>query len=305
MADSTTTVQDLIARLYRTFLYPPDYQPITNFLVAKLETTDDTIQLSNWSVPEDENLLRVGSILEAGRELMLVTDYDETLNVVTVKRQLYRTPLEELEVGEPIIMNPPFSHESVYQAVADNILTLYPKLWTVTAENLVEVTSGIAGIQDDLAVEVISVWADNWDSSPNVHARIVEYHPAVGGRALISNVPAGNLWVRYRRRMARVEAPEDLLADLGVDDRWINIVMVGAAADLMAGRDIPRSQSEWIGQTLEAETVQVGTRASLSVGLARYRELLMERAQREMEGEYKPKIRMRQANEDTARAGIG
>jgi len=300
-----TTVQDIQARLLRTYLYPPDYQPITNFLVAKLETTDSTIQLSYWSVPEDENLLRVGSILEAGRELMLVLDYDETLNTVTVKRQLYGTPLEELEVGNPIIMNPPFSQQSIFEAIADNIITLYPKLWSVTAENLVEVTSGVSGINDDLAVEVVTVWQDDFQNTPNVHAHIVDYHPAVGGRALISNVPTGSLWVRYKRRMGRVVAVTDTLEALGVDDRWVNIVIVGAAADLMAGRDIPRSQSEWIGQTLEAENVQVGTRASLSVGLARYRELLMERAQREMEAECRPKIRMRNAGMDDTRIGIG
>jgi len=302
---SDATVRDIQTRLYRTYLYPPDYQPITNFLAQKLDATDTTIKMSAWSVPEDENLLRVGSILEAGLELMLVTDYDENLKIVTVLRGIYGTPLSELEVGNPIIMNPPFSQYSAYQAIQDNITTLYPKLWTVSADNLVEVTSGVAPIQDDLAVEVVTVWTEDQSLSPNIHGEIVDYHPSTGGRSLITNVPSGAVWLRYKRRMGRVESLTDLLDDLGVDERWINIIMVGAAADLMAGRDIPKSQSEWIGQTLEAETVQVGVRASLSVGLARYRELLMERAQREMQGEYRPKIRMRNAGEDRTRIGIG
>jgi len=222
-----------------------------------------------------------------------------------VTRGIYGTPLSVLEIGNPIIMNPPFSQASVFQALADNAMTLYPKLWTVTADNLVEVTSGVAPIQDDLAVEVVSVWTEDQGLSPNIHAHIVDYHPSTGGRSLITNVPSGGVWVRYKRRMGRIESMDDTLESIGVDERWVNIIMVGAAADLMAGRDIPRSQSEWIGQTLEAETVQVGTRASLSVGLARYRELLMERAQREMQGEYRPKIRMRNAAEDVTRVGIG
>ena len=299
------TVQDVQTRLLRTYLYPPDYQPVTNFLVAPLDATQTDIQMAEWAVPEDENLLRIGSILESGKELMLVTSYDENLKIVTVLRGIYGTIPAALGPGQPVIMNPPFSQQSIYEAVADNITTLYPKLWTVTADNLVEVAGGVAPMQDDLAVEVISVWSDNFGQSPDIHAKIVEYHPSTGGRSLLTNVSSGSIWLRYKRRMGTVESSDDLLEDLGVNERWVNIVMVGAAADLMAGRDIPRSQSEWVGQTLEAENVQVGTRASLSVGLARYRELLMERAQREMEGEYKPKVRMRTAGMDNTRIGIG
>ena len=298
-------VQDIINRLYRTYLYPPDYQPIVNFTIESITSTSETVKLGVWAIPEDENLLRVGTILQIDKELTFVTDYDENLKVVTIRRGVYGTTAVEHLQNEPVVMSPPYAAQSVYEAIKDNINTLYPKLWTVSTDNLVEIGNGIAPIGDDLAVEVISVWTDNFTATPNIHAEIVDYHPAVGGRALITNVPAGSIWVRWRRRMGKVEATTDELEDLGVDEAWVNIVMVGAAADLMAGRDIPRAQSEWVSQTLEAENVQVGTRASLSVGLARYRELLIERAQREMEGEYKPKIRMRNPSMDNTRVGIG
>jgi hypothetical protein len=286
MAD--LTVEDVLARLFRTYLYPPDYQPATTFMATP--TTDDpadiTWQLGDFAVPEDENLVRQGSIIESGKELAIIRQYDEDTNTVFVQRGEYRTPVEAHATGDPVILSPPYARFSAFQAIGDNIITLSPKLYTVSAQNLVEVTGGISGVGDDLAVSVESVWRGDFSRGPDVTATIVDYHPAVGGRALMCNVPMGNLWVRYRRRMALPVDETDTLVSLGVDDAWINIVIIGAAADLFAGRDLPASQVEWVSQVLQAENIEVGTRSSLANGLARYRELLITRAQVEMDAEY-------------------
>ena len=295
--DNTSTIGDVLARLARTYLYPPDAQPIISYLTTSLVAEEglSTLEIGGWAVPEDENLLRVGSILEANTELMIVRAFDETTQVITVFRGVYGTVPQVHAVDAPVIMNPPYSRQSMLEQIADNIMQLYPKLYTVTAENLVEVTAGVAGIGDDLAVEVVSIWNGDFERSRNVDGHIVDYHPAVGGRALLANVPMGNLWVRYRRRMGNVTSEDQKLEEIGMDARWVGIVMVGAAADLFAGRDLPASQVEWVGAVLQAENIEVGTRASLSVGMARYRQLLLERAQAEMNAEYKIKVEQGQA----------
>jgi hypothetical protein len=160
-------------------------------------------------------------------------------------------------------------------------------------------------MNDDLAVEVVSVWDGSFSRQRDVNAKIVDYHPAVGGRALLSNVPLGDLWVRYRRRMGNVTSESQTLEEIGMDARWVGIVMVGAAADLFAGRDLPASQVEWVSAVLQAENIEVGTRASLAVGLARYRQLLLERAQAEMQAEYKIVVEQTQAVQVQVNSWIG
>ena len=247
----------------------------------------------------------VGSTRDPATELMIVRAFDETTQVITVYRGIYGTTPQDHVLDAPVIMNPPYSRQSMLEQVADNIMQLYPKLYTVTAENLVEVTGSVAGIGDDLAVEVVSVWQGDFSRSRDVTAKIVDYHPAVGGRALLSNVALGNLWVRYRRRMGNVTSESQTLESVGMDARWVGIVMVGAAADLFARRDLPASQVEWVGAVLQAENIEVGTRASLSVGLARYRQLLLERAQAEMQAEYKITVEQGQATQVEVNSWLG
>jgi hypothetical protein len=305
MADPT--VGDVIARLFRTYLYPPDYQPATTFQATPVtdDPSDITWNLGEFAVPEDENLMRQGSIIESGQELAIVRQYSEDTNTVFVQRGEYKTPVEAHATGDPVILSPPYSRFSAFQAVADNIIQLYPRLSTMASANLVEVANGIAGLGDDLGVEVLSVWAGDYTRRPDIDAKIVDFHPAVGGRAVIMNVPSGSFWLRYRRRMGSSESETDLLKDLGVDPRWVNILVAGAAADLFAGRDLPASQVEWVSQVLQAENIKVGTRADLAVGLARYRELLIDRAEAEMDAEYGITVHAQEAISVEVRGGIG
>ena len=305
--DNTSTIGDVIARLTRTMLYPPDYQPIITYLTTPLVAEEglSTLEIGGWAVPEDENLLRVGSILEANTELMIVRAFDETTQIITVYRGVYGTTPQIHDVDAPVIMNPPYSRQSMLEQVSDNIMQLYPRLYTVRASNIVEVTSGVAGMDDDLAVDVVSIWSGDFASGPNIDGKIVDYHPAVGGRALLANIPTGSPWVRYRRRMGNVTSESQTLEEVGMDARWVGIVMVGAAADLFSGRDLPASQVEWVSAVLQAENIEVGTRASLSVGLARYRELLLDRAENEMDAEYGIDVHMQDAIEMEVRGVWG
>jgi hypothetical protein len=300
-----STVHDVVERLFRTMLYPPDYQPPLTLLAHSVLADTDTIEFGAWAIPEDEALVRIGSIIEIGHELMLVTNYDDSTMAATVKRGVYGTAGVPHGVGAPTLLSPPYPRSSVFAAVADNIITLYPKLYTVNGDQMFDVSNGVAAVEDPLAVEVISVWTETYGKSPDIDAKIVDFHPTFGTRALVTNIPTGPVWVRYRRRMASPTSEADDLYDLGVDERWVNIIIIGAAADLLAGRDVPKAQSDWVSNTLEAEHVEVGTRATLSVGLARYRELLMDRASQEMGAEYRPKVRIRDASDSRSRAWIG
>jgi len=290
------TIAELIDRLFRTYLEPPDFRPVEIQLTGPLtaDVNDNIMTVAGFIVPEDQDLLAIGTVIEVDRELMQVLSYDPSLNQIGVIRGFLSTPLTSYGVENKLgKLAPMYPRESVFQSVADNIIQLYPKLYSVNVSNLVTVNNNIAGMEDPLAVEVVEVWRDGVSNDVDFDARMVDYHPAVGGRAVITNVLSGGIWIRYRRRFGKPTDETTTIESLGVDERWVNIVMAGAAGDLMAGRDVPATSTEWVQNTLQAESIQVGQRTAVAVGLARYRELLITRAEAEMSAEYRPKVHMR------------
>ncbi len=289
------TVASIIDRLLVQVLTPPDKQGAQVGLAGDVnDGLIDEIQIGTFTVPEDEWLLRQGTLLELDQELVRVLDYNESHRIVTVRRGEYGT--EATTHHRPLLINlsPSFPRAAVFEAVADNIIQLYPSLFTVGQLYLTPISDGAYPVEDPLAVEVLSVTED-FTSTDDIGGKIVDFHPLVGGRTLITRANIGTVWLRYRRRMARATSEADLLADLGVDDRWLQIVLVGAAADLLVGRDVPEAQTEWVRSVLEAENIRVGTRMSIAGGLRQYRDMLMREAVAEMKSEYRPRIQMRPA----------
>ena len=280
-----TTVAALIDKTYRQILEPPSAQPAMSVMTSDLNIGASAFTIGAFEVPEDENLLRLGSILEVDQELLRVTDYDVTGDTVTVRRAVLGTIEANHVLDTPLKLSPPFTRIDVFEAVRNNIISLYPRLWTVKTYTVSAVNGGnVYQLPDDLIVEVIEVQPDQWSAGNlNFHGRIVDYHQFVDGRALILNEPlGGQAWARFRRRFGVAEAESDLLVDLGVDSVWEQIVVVGAAADVLAGRDVPEVNTEWVQSALEAENIRVGSRLSLAAGLGQYRDLLIDRFANEM-----------------------
>jgi hypothetical protein len=288
------TVGDIINRLYQQILTPPDNQMAQVRLGA--DVTDpavELIMLGTFTVPEDEGLLSQGSILELNQELVRVIEYDSVKSMVSVTRGEYGTIPAVHSTPLLINLNPPYTRASMFEAVADNIIQLYPSLSQAGEEMLSSTSAGVFSIGDDLAVEVLSITPGDFTSTVELDGRIVDFHPMTGGRSLITNSDTGSVWLRYRKRMGKATSEADLLSELGVDERWATIVLVGAAADLIVGRDVPAAQTEWIKSVLEAENIRVGSRMSIAGGLRQYRGMLINEAMKEMKAEYRPKISMR------------
>lgn len=282
----------LIDRTFFTYLEPPDAQPATCRLGAAIDENDTSITLGGFALIEDEDLLRAECMLEIAAELILVTSYDDTTGIATVDRgdtNGLGTTSASHPLGARVKIAPPFARVSVREALADNIITLYPDLYQVDVANLSTVGGNVAAIDDPLAVEVVEVW-NHMHSVVDTDARIVDFHPAVAGRAvIIGGGLTGNFWIRYRKRFGSSTSEADTYEDLGLEARWATIVMVGACADLFIGRDIPASVSSFIQGTLEAENVPIGTRLSMGQQMASYRQRLLHEAKQEMRAEYKAK----------------
>ena len=300
------TVGAIVDRLFRTYLYPPDAQPAQCSLNGGITDVATSLIIDNFVVPEDELLMAAGVIIEINSELIKVIIYDSpTLTATLVERGFAGTTAVAQADNANVILSPPYARLSVFESVADNIITLYPRLYTVTAGSVIGVGSGVATLDDALAVEVVECWGDGLSSSQDIDARIVDFHPSTGGRALMTNIRVGQVWVRYRRRFGDAADETATLASLGMEERWVNIVMAGAAADIFAGRDLPASETRWVGGALEAINIPVGTRSTLARQLAAYRDHLLGLAQREMKAEYRTKVHMRPATQVIARGSWG
>lgn len=291
---TTYTVGSVMDRLYATYLTPPDAQYAQARLGSTISTpAQTTVILSGFAVPEDEALLRSGALLEIEQELMRVVSYDASAGTATVDRGEYDTPTGTYSTPKMVNLNPPFPRASVFEAVADNILSLYPSLFTVRTIELAPSGYKVYGIPDDLAVEISKLWPDVASDEWDIQGEIVDYHPDAGGRALMTDRYTGSVWLKYTRRMGKASAETDELADLGCDERWVTCVMAGAAADLLVGRDISAAHTEWVKNILEAENIRVGTRMSLAGGLREYRRMLLDDFRREMKAEYGTRVRMK------------
>jgi hypothetical protein len=289
-----TDVAALIDRTFRTYLEPPDAQPASAALGTTIDVDDTAFVISGFVLPEDEELMRAGVIIEFGSELALIQSYDPLTGGCVGVRGFGGTTAAIHTSGDPVKLSPPYPRQSVFEAVADNIVGLYPELYMVQTEYLATVSGSIAALDNPLAVEVVEIWAgDQAQGAVDVEGRIVDFHPAVGSRALILDGYTGSVWCKFRCRFGDATSEADTWVDLGLESRWAGIVIVGACADLFAGRDLPASHTEWVGNTLQAENIRVGTRTSLAAGLINYRQVLIDRAKSEMRAEYKARTRIR------------
>jgi hypothetical protein len=291
---TTNTVGAVIDRLFLQYLTPADAQDKMVRLGADITTTTQTeVELGAFAIPEDEALLRSAALIEAELEMMRVVSYDTTTRLITVERNVYSTDAALHTTPLMMTMNPLFPRWLAFAAVADNIIQLHPSLFTARNELLSPTTDRVYAIADDLAVHVEEIWPNGWSYGPGIDGRIVDYHPLTGGRSLLTNVSGSSVWLRYKRRMGIPTDETDLLDKIGVDERWVNIIIAGAAADLLAGRDISAVHSEWIKSVLEAENIRVGTRLSIAGGLRQYRNMLLKDSVKEMKSEYRTKVHMR------------
>jgi hypothetical protein len=248
-----------------------------------------------------------GTIVEIDRELIRIMTYDELSRIATIVREVDSTPLLAHGIGAVVTISPSFARQSMYEAISDNIIRLYPRLFTVRSELLVSTGAGVYPLDDVLAVHIESAWPEtnSFGVSADYKAEIVDFHPQVQGRAVLSPLTVESIWVRYRRRMTRPEAASDVLADLGVDEAWEEIIVLGAASDLALNADLPYLRADFLGDVAENENIRFGSRTSVARALGQKKDDLIDQAMREMRAEYRPRVHRRSPWDENSNAGVG
>ena len=276
-------VSTLVDRIYRDFLNKPDDLAAFSRLDGAItdSATSLTYEDGLFSV-EEENLLEAGALVEIDQELMLVTDANPSTRVLTVSRGYAGTTAAAHSDKDNIFLNPTFPRKSVFDAVADNIVRLYPSLYNVTTTNVTS-NSTYAEVPAS-TVEVLTSYVQNASGEQYTSAGIEllrDFPPSSTNTAVqFYNTTNGKtVHLVVKRKFVR---PTDETSDLEtvclIAPEYEQIIMVGAVADIMGATDVDASTQEFITEKLAAESYPVGSGERLRNALLRLRSLLIDEA---------------------------
>ena len=277
-------VSTLVDRIYRDFLNKPDdLSAFSRLDGAMSDTTGTTLTYeSGLFSSEEENLLGNGALVEVDQELMLVTAANTSTRTLTVSRGYAGTTAATHADNTNVFINPTFPRKSVFDAVADNIVRLYPSLYNVTTTNVTS-TSTYAEVPAS-TVEVLTSYVQNASGEQYTSAGIQllrDFPPSTTNTAVqffnTSNGKTVHLVVK-RKFVRPTSETVDLATDCLISDEYEQIVMVGAVADIVGATDIDASTQEFITEKLAAESYPVGSGERLRNALLRLRSLLIDEA---------------------------
>jgi len=276
-------VSTLVDRIYRDFLNKPDDLAAFSRLDGAMTDAQTTLSYEDglFSV-EEENLLGNGAIVEVDQELMLVTNANTSTRVLSVSRGYQGTTAASHNDKRNIFINPTFPRKSVFDAVADNIVRLYPSLYNVTTTSVTS-NSTYAEVPSS-TIEILTSYVQNSSGEKYTSAGIEllrDFPPSSTNAAVqFYNTSTGKtVYLVVKRKFVR---PTDETVDLSttclIEDEYEQIVMVGAVADIVGATDIDATTQEFITEKLAAENYPVGSGERLRNALLRLRSLLIDEA---------------------------
>lgn len=285
-----STMRAVVDRVYRDYLHAGDDQPARVTLATGVDADDTSWQLDLSMLPVDaQQVLAGGIIIESGLEQALITGVSGA--TATVVRGVNGTTAEAHAAGDLVTISPVFGRQVVFDAVADNIVDLFPTVWATAAEEIT-VTADYTEVPAD--VGAVTGFRVTGSSYYNTDARLIDTFPTSStGKAVLVDASTGTTGLLvYRASFTRpTSLDDDLEADLRVRPEWERIVVVGAAAQLLSGRDLDAVTAEWVDEQMQAETFPPTTSGRMSARLTGYHEHLLERAGRRLQAEDRKHVR--------------
>lgn len=293
----STTIGDLMNRVFLEWLTVPDDQVSQSALSAALNDSDTSFTIEDVLTAEEEALLGAGVVIEVDQELMRCTAYAETTRTVTVRRGTLGTTAAAHLQYAPVLIAPSFSRLSAFNAVGDAIVELYPDLWgvltvDVNADKLVD-------FDDEDAVGVIAARMEESHRWVDVDVDFMTDWPdSSTSTALLfpdSDTWGRTVFVTYRYKFGRPASEATTLASLGLDTSWEQLLVVSTAASLLAGQEIDQTSVEYLTEALERAGLPFGEITDVATQLLRYRLLLLQQAKRALTARYPTRVMMRPA----------
>ena len=316
----STTIGNLVDRVFREYLEPADSLESYSYLTGGISNSSTTIGYANdmFSV-EEEDALDAGTIIEIGQELMFSTALNTVTNEITVVRGARGTTAAAHSAGDLIKVSPTFSRKAVFDAVSDQIENLYPTLFAVetksiTAKTGINVLDGATDNYLIAPVKAISQYTDfdaGQDSTISqfrgVSVELVDlpnpftYTDENGASQTVTyssgpnkvnamqsyGITAGKtIYVSFKKKFVSVTSESDTLSSIGLENEYEPIVMAGVAAQLIAGKDVPSLTANYITEQIRVQNVPIGSSNSIRNSLLQYQQLLIQQARKDLRARF-------------------
>ena len=328
----SSTVGDLVDRVYREYLEPVDKVESYSYLTGGItDTTTTTVGYANdMFSTEEEDALDAGAILEINQELMFSKALNTVTNEITVERAARGTTATTHDAGDVIKIAPAFPRKNVYEAVSDQIKNLYPTLFAVETIELTASTGykllGTHGTDGDsynylvAPLKAISQYTD-WQSGsdqtglkyngvaiemidlPNPftytddtsteRTKTYTTGPDVVHAVQFVGISAGHtVYVTFKKKFVAPTSEATTLSSIGLETEYEPIIMTGVAAQLIAGKDISKLNASYITEQLETTVNPIGSSNSIGQSLLRYQQLLIQQARSNLRSKYPEPVQL-------------
>ena len=334
----STTIGDLVDRVYREYLEPPESVESYSYLTGNISDSATTLNYANdmFSV-EEEDALDAGCIIEIGQELMFSTALNTVTNEVTVTRGARGTTAAAHIAGDLIKIRPEFPRKNVFDAVCDQIENLYPTLFAVETKTI---TSGIGyrvigtyGSDVDnnnylvAPIKAISQYTDfssgtdetglkfigvavemidlpnpfTWtDEDGTERTKTYTTGPQVVHALQFQGISSGyECYVTFKKKFIAPTAETDTLVSVGLETEYEPIVMAGVAAQMVAGKDISKLDAKYITDQMSITNAPIGSSNSLRNSLLQYQQLLIQQARKNLRAKYPEPVTLNSINYPT------
>ena len=328
----SSNIGGLVDRVFREYLEPADDLNSYTALASGINDSVTTVSFnSDLLTQEEEDVLDAGTLIEINHELMYCTDIDTVNNSVTVVRGARGTTAATHTAGDLIKIAPAFTRKAVFDAVCDQIKNLYPTLYAVetvestsgtgytllgsysspgTNKYLVTPIKAISQYTDwsagsdqtgltfkGVAVELIDLPSPFTYTDRTATERTITYTtgPSVVHALQFSGIASGHtVYVTFKKKFIDPTAEDNTLANIGLENEYEPIIMAGAAAQMLSGRDIPAATSDFITDQLAVSTYPVGSSSNIRNGLLSYQATLIDQAKKDLKARYPEPVALNQ-----------
>lgn len=275
-----STIRAIVDRLYRDWLDPSGNSmlsvPITSTVTAG---ATELVHDDGYLRPNEQDLLDQGTRIEANLEIMRASAYDATTRTVTISRSQLGSTVAEHAAGDYLYIAPDISMLSVFDAVADAIEDLFPELWAVKTKQFVTSSSWVE-LADEHAVMALRGVAEDcgiWVSCP---VAVVRGIPASSTGVILqmpTDVTTGlSGYVTYQAKFVRPTALTDTFTAVGIEESWVQPIIVGALMGLVMRQDLDATTVELISNALDQAGFPVGEGESLNIAMRRWHRALVD-----------------------------
>ena len=328
----STNIGGLVDRVFREYLEPADDLNSYTSLSSGINDSVTSISFNSALLTqEEEDVMDAGTLIEINHELLYCTDISTVNDTVTVVRGARGTTAAAHSSGDIVKIAPAFTRKAVFDAVCDQIKNLYPTLYAVET---VESTSGtgytLLGSYDSpgtnnylvTPIKAISQYTD-WSAGsdqtgltfkgvgvemidlPNPFTytdststeRTITYTtgPSVVHALQFSGIASGHtVYVTFKKKFIEPTAEDNTISNIGLETEWEPIIMAGAAAQMLSGRDIPSATADYITDQLGVATYPVGASSNIKNGLLSYQATLLEQAKKDLKARYPEPVALNQ-----------